>query len=196
MSEFYAKVADNLDVKPLQVALLRQPALFGKYPQRGEFKGSPHSEMKDIWVRYNDAKPFIEKNDFTGFDSEHESIWYPAAYALPQVRKIVFDLMRIVEGEQLGGILITKLPPKGKIEKHTDGGWHANFYDKYFIPILNEDGATFEFEDGVIKPKIGEAWWFNNAVPHWVVNDTDSDRIAMIVCIRHSKVEGAYRENS
>jgi len=31
---------------------------------------------------------------------------------------------------------------------------------------------------------LGDAWWFDNSVVHWVENNTDSDRIAMIVCIR------------
>lgn len=196
MSEYYARVATDLDVLPLQRAILRQPKLFGKYPQRGNFEGSPHCAMKDIWVRYNDIEPYLERGNLDGFADEHDSVWYPAAYAIPQVRKVVFDLMRIVEGERLGGILITKLPPGGKIEKHVDGGWHASYYDKYFVPILNEEGATFSFEDGVIHPKVGEAYWFNNAVPHWVDNNTDSDRIAMIVCIRHQGVKGAYREDN
>ena len=196
MSEYYAKVATDLDVLPLQRAILRQPKLFGKYPQRGNFEGSPHCAMKDIWVRYNDIEPYLQRGNLDGFADEHDSVWYPSAYAIPQVRKVVFDLMRIVEGERLGGILITKLPPGGKIEKHVDGGWHASYYDKYFVPILNEEGATFSFEDGVIHPKVGEAYWFNNAVPHWVDNNTDSDRIAMIVCIRHQGVKGAYREDN
>ena len=196
MSEYYARVATDLDVLPLQRAILRQPKLFGKYPQRGNFEGSPHCAMKDIWVRYNDIEPYVECGNLDGFADEHDSVWYPAAYAIPQVRKVVFDLMRLVEGERLGGILITKLPPGGKIEKHVDGGWHASYYDKYFVPILNEEGATFSFDDGVIHPKVGEAYWFNNAVPHWVDNNTDSDRIAMIVCIRHQGVKGAYRENN
>jgi len=196
MSEYYARVATDLDVLPLQRAILRQPKLFGKYPQRGNFEGSPHCAMKDIWVRYNDIEPYLATGNLDGFADEHDSVWYPAAYAIPQVRKVVFDLMRIVEGERLGGILITKLPPGGKIEKHVDGGWHASYYDKCFVPILNEEGATFSFEDGVIHPKVGEAYWFNNAVPHWVDNNTDSDRIAMIVCIRHQGVKGAYREDN
>lgn len=196
MSEYYARVATDLDVLPLQKAILRQPKLFGKYPQRGNFEGSPHCAMKDIWVRYNDIEPYLQRGNLDGFADEHDSVWYPSAYAIPQVRKVVFDLMRIVEGERLGGILITKLPPGGKIEKHVDGGWHASYYDKYFVPILNEEGATFSFEDGVIHPKVGEAYWFNNAVPHWVDNNTDSDRIAMIVCIRHQGVKGAYREDN
>ena len=196
MSEYYAKVADNLDVKPLQIALIRQPKLFGKYPQRGNFETSPHKSMKDIWVRYNDIEPFLAKGNLEGFDQEHDSVWYPAAYAIPQVRKVVFDLMRIVEGERLGGILITKLPPGGKIDVHVDGGWHAKYYDKYFVPVLGEEGTSFCFDDGCIVPKIGEAWWFDNSVPHWVENNTDSDRIAMIVCIRHQGVKGAYREDN
>jgi hypothetical protein len=30
---------------------------------------------------------------------------------LPAVRKIVFDVMHAVQGEKLGGVLITKVPP-------------------------------------------------------------------------------------
>ena len=196
MNEHYAKIADNLDVLPLQTALLRQPKLFGKYPFRGTVEGSPHSDMQDIWVRFNDVTPYLEKGNLQGITDEHDSVWYQSDYAIPQVLKIVFDLMRIVEGERLGGILITKLPPGGKIEKHIDGGWHAEYYDKYFVPILNEEGATFSFESGVITPKVGEAYWFDNSVPHWVDNNSNADRIAMVVCIKSADVIGAYRENS
>ena len=70
------------------------------------------------------------------------------------------------------------------IARHTDAGWHAQYYDKFFVPVLNAEGAVFGFDDGIIAPKLGQAWWFDNSNPHWVDNNSDTDRIAMIVCIR------------
>lgn len=177
-------VTKSLDVLPLQKELLENLDEFDKYDYRRTFPNSPHAQMNDIWVRYNDVRPFEEKGSLVGFEAEHDSIWYPVLDKIPSVKKIVFDLMRIVDGERLGGILITKLPAGGHIARHTDAGWHAQYYDKFYVPILNHKGSVFGFDDGIIEPELGEAWWFDNSNPHWVDNNSDSDRIAMIVCIR------------
>lgn len=188
-------VCDDLDVSVLQQEILSHYDEFDKYKHRRTFPNSPHAEMTDIWARYNDITPFEEKGDLKGFEAEHDSIWYPVIEKIPAVRKVVFDLMRKVNGERLGGILITKLPPKGHITRHTDSGWHAQYYDKFFVPILIRQGAIFGFDDGDIHAKEGEAWWFDNSNPHWVTNDSDSDRIGMIVCIRteNYKDKNAHR---
>ena len=94
------------------------------------------------------------------------------------------ELMTIVSGERLGGVLITKIPPGGEIKPHVDAGWHAEYYEKYYVPIKNEKGAKFHFEDAVLEPKQGEVWNFDNSKLHWVTNGSAEDRIAMIICIR------------
>lgn len=193
MSEHFAKIASGLNVMPLQLALKRQPKLFGKYGYRRYSEGSPHAGMTDIWVRYNDIKKYPDGNLST-FNDEHDGVWYPAYYALPQVRPLVFSVMSLVEGERLGAVLITKVPPGGGVAPHVDDGWHAKYYEKYYIPIQNEPGATFNFEDGVIRPDLGDVYWFNNSVPHWVENHSNADRIALIVCIRSDRVTEAYRD--
>lgn len=177
-------VTKSLDVFQLQRELLENLDEFDKYDYRRTFPNSPHAQMNDIWVRYNDIKPFEEKGSLVGFEAEHDSIWYPVIDKLPSLKKVVFDLMHIVDGERLGGILITKLPAGGHIARHTDAGWHAQYYDKFYVPILNHKGSIFGFDDGIIEPQLGEAWWFDNSNPHWVDNKSDCDRIAMIVCIR------------
>jgi len=177
-------VCDNLNVLSLQKELLDNYDEFDKYDYRRTFQNSPHAQMQDIWARYNDVRPFEAKGSLQGFEAEHDSIWYPVIDKIPSVKKVVFDLMRIVDGERLGGVLITKLPAGGHIAKHTDSGWHAQYYDKFYVPILNAKGSVFGFEDGTIDPELGQAWWFDNSNPHWVDNDSDTDRIAMIVCIR------------
>lgn len=186
MSLYFSKIASGLNVLPLQLALLRQPELFGEHQERAEGE-SPHKAMSDIWVRYNALENLTDPESS---HKPHDSIWYPAYYSLPQVREIIFTVMRLVDGERLGGVLITKLPAGGKIAPHVDEGWHAGYYDKFYVPILNAPGAVFGFPDGVISPSLGDVFWFRNNVPHWVDNPTDCDRIAMIVCIRTHKYKG------
>jgi len=180
------RIGLTVDVKPLKEQLDINTNLFDRYNMRRTMPGSPHSEMEDIWIRYNDIQPFLEKGSFEGFADEHDSIWYPAYLDLPAVRQIIFDIMAAVDGERLGGVLITKLPPGGKIAAHTDSGWHAAYYQKFYVPIKNAPGATFNFEDGVIDPTEGDVYFFDNSQLHWVENNSDQDRIAMIVCIRRT----------
>ena len=52
------------------------------------------------------------------------------------------------------------------------------------MPIQNEKGSIFAFEDGIIDPEEGDVYWFDNSKLHWVENNTNTDRIAMIICIK------------
>lgn len=186
MSEGFSKLLLGVNVLPLQAALLRQPWLFGQHRGRAEAYKSPHKSMTDIWVRYNALENFDPENP-RNFNNEHDSVWYPAFYSLPQIREIIFPLMHAVEGERLGGVLITKLAPGGRIDRHVDAGWHAEYYDKFYVPILNDAGAVFGWDDGVIAPALGDVYWFRNDLPHWVENNSARERIALIVCIRTHK---------
>lgn len=189
MSRNFLKIASGLNVLPLQLALIRQQHLFGARNERRDLYESPHAEMSDIWVRYND--PTVLDTNPAAFNDEHDSVWLPAYQCLPELRPILFGLMALVEGERLGGVLITRIPPGGKIAPHVDKGWHAEYYDKYYIPIQNDPGAVFGFEDGVIAPDLGDVYWFRNDNPHWVDNKSARDRIALIVCIRSHTLKGA-----
>ena len=184
----FVKIHEGARTLPLLLALQRQPELFGVFNERAILPGTPHAGMTDIWLRYNDRRPFdAGERPWTEFNDQHQSVWYPAAERLPEVQPIVQGLMGLVGGEQLGGILITKLPPGGSIGTHVDGGWHASYYDKYCVAIKSEPGTIFGFPDGEMHQRTGDIHWFRNDVPHWVTNQTDDERIVMIVCIRHWK---------
>ena len=180
----HTKLDLSVNINPLKAALANHSDLFGKFDWRRR-KGSPHKEMRDIWLRYNDSKPYVESGDFTHFNDEHKAVWYDTLKDLPEVLEPIFDVMDAVQGEQLGMVLITKLPAGGKIYPHTDAGWHADYYDKYYVPINNKQGSSFYFHDGVIdSPDEGSVWKFDNSNLHWVNNDSVEDRIAMIICIK------------
>ena len=79
------------------------------------------------------------------------------------------------------------MPAGGEITPHVDGGWHAANYRKYYVAIKNEPGSVFGFECGDIAANAGEVWEFDNSLPHWVNNHSESERIAMIVCIKRGE---------
>lgn len=157
--------------------------MFGEFNARKN-AGAIHEQMHDIWLRYGDIREMTSTGDYSKIACEHDSIWLKK---LPECKSLCFKVMSIVCGERLGGVLITKLPPKGKIIPHTDSGWHAEYYDKYYVPIKNNTGSVFCFEDGEINPLIGDLWAFDNSKLHWINNESEEDRIAMIICIKQSK---------
>jgi hypothetical protein len=194
MSNYFNKIACGYNVMPLQIALRRQTGLFGKYNQRCE-GNSPHRESTDIWIRYNAIEKVtsVDKqlNAEHPANSEHRPVWYPAYYQLPDIRHLLFDLMRLVEGEELGTVLLVKIPPKQRIYDHTDAGWSAEYYEKYYIPIQSFPGNSFNFPDGSIIPSVGEVYWFDNSVTHNAINDSTEDMVMLIATIRSDKVKGA-----
>lgn len=179
----FNKLDISFDVDYLK-GYLESCDLWDKYNMR-RLPGSPHVEMVDIWARFNNPEPFIKSGDWSKFVDEHESEWL---CDIPEVKEICQELMEHLSGERLGGVLITKLPPNGKIYPHIDKGWHAEYYDKYFISIKNVKGAKFCFDDGEIEPNEGDVYAFRNDKNHWVENKSNQDRIAMIVCIKQSKL--------
>lgn len=194
MSQHFNKIAFDMNVMPLQVALRRMPKLFGKYDDRcvGD---SPHRESSDLWVRYNKREAVEADNQPLGAahpaNAPHRSSWYPAYYQLPQLRSIIFDLMSLVEGEELGTVLLVKLEAGKTIHTHSDGGWAAEYYEKYFIPVQIAQGSVFNFPDGSFNAQLGDVYWFDNSVQHNYVNNSNQDTIMLIVTIRSDVVLGA-----
>jgi hypothetical protein len=182
------KIAQGVDVVPLLLALQQQPGLWNRNTVRRDRKGSPHAEMSDIWLRYNDETPFRESGDYSGFANSHESVFYPAWYTLPQVRPIVMGLMARVEGVRLGGVMITKIPPGGAILPHADKGWHAEYYNtKLYVVLQSNPYCVNKVENDNVAMAPGEVWHFDNLKEHAVVNNGADDRITLIICVRCEK---------
>jgi hypothetical protein len=176
-------ITTGIDVLPLAMALKLQPELWNQHNQRKEFENTSHKGTSDIWVRYNDPK-----NLALGYDqytSEHDSVWHPAYYQLPQLRPIIFSLMARMEAVRLGGVLITKIPAGGRVLPHADKGWHPEYYNvKLYVPIEANPRCVNRCEDEKVAMAPGDCWYFNNLVEHEVVNDGLEDRITLIICMR------------
>lgn len=184
MQNFH-KIGDKVDIRQVMAALTRQPELWGQNPYRKQFADSMHTATEDIILRFQDIEMLREHLPTEGVIKEcfHslDVIDFPALDALPQVRPLIFDLMRLYEATRLGRVMITKLPPGGKIGRHVDQGRYSEYYDRVHI-ILQADG-DFRFYCGeeVAHMKTGEIWWFNNQVEHELLNNGTDDRISLII---------------
>jgi quercetin dioxygenase-like cupin family protein len=166
----------GLPVAPIHWAIQAHPELWNQNTARTEAAGSPHHGLDDIWARFGDPARAID-------GTPHDSFWYPSAEILG-VKGICLDLVRAVEGVELGGVLITRIPPGAECKPHTDPGWHARRYQKYGIQITSAPGQHFCFEGEELETRPGDLFWFDNQFSHWVTNPTNYERITMIVCIR------------
>lgn len=180
------KIYSGMNVSGLCAAIKRQPELWNLRKLRAEHPQSPHRDVHDIWLRYNDWKNY-QNEDVSTFNKEHDSVWYPEFRALPQARSLIFRVMNLVDAERLGGVLITKIPAGKQCFPHVDGGWHAGYYDKYAVQLDSHPGQAFCYEGESLDAAPGDVYWFRNDVKHWVVNPTDFDRMTMIICIRSDR---------
>jgi hypothetical protein len=184
-------IAENVNVLPLMLAVMRNAELWNQNTLRTAHPGTPHSQVSDIWLRFNDLEPLRNTGDAATVMDEHESIDYPAYKFLPEARAIVMSVMARVGGERLGRCLITKLPPGAKIDPHVDGGSHAAYYERFHIVLQANAGNAFRAGDETVGMRTGEVWWFDNSKEHEVINNSADDRIHMIVDIRCSRAQNS-----
>lgn len=169
-----------LDVSGVARALDANPQLWDQHQMRTEDERSPHRETQDIWVRYNAIENYTTREEFNG---PHESVWYPSADLL-HVKPYVMAIFQAISGTRLGGVLITRIPPGKQVYPHADLGWHARYYEKFAMCIRSDERQSFNFDDESLVSAPGELFWFDNAHRHWVVNNSDQERITLICCVR------------
>lgn len=172
----------QLDVSALQEQLDKAPHLWNRHRERTEMYGTPHNGVSDIWARY---RPWSEyTGDWARFHDEHVSVWYPGIADIPAAWSLSRKVQRMLGAETLGGVLITMVPPGGKVDWHVDGGWHAGHYRKVGVQIRGDQNQRFAFEGSELRADDGDVYEFQNDVPHAVFNDSDRVRQTMIVCVR------------
>lgn len=172
-------LTSGINVAPIHWKLQSNPQLWNQHTQRTCSPTSPHHGLDDIWARFGDPTRAVD-------GLSHDSYWYESADILG-IKEICHGIMTLVQGVELGGVLITRIPPGATCKPHVDDGWHAKRYDKYAVQITSAPNQRFHFEGESLETKPGDLFWFDNQYLHWVTNDTPYERITMIVCIRTEK---------
>lgn len=173
----------KVDVSLLLKQIADNPQLWNEYPERKTTPGSPHTEMTDIWVRFRPKNELVSPEAYA---EAHIPAWYPSADILTEVERISLDMIGYLRCVQLGGVLITKIPPGGKIAPHHDRGrWHSEFFNtKVYVPLQSNDGCLNICEGDEVNMKAGEVWHFDNLKVHSVENNGTEDRITLIISMR------------
>jgi mannose-6-phosphate isomerase-like protein (cupin superfamily) len=97
--------------------------------------------------------------------------------------------MAMTRAVELGNVLITRIPPGGRVLPHVDRGWAPEFYTSKFYVVLHGNAETVNLcgegadeEQVVMAP--GSIWAFENRITHSVENNGASERISLIVTLR------------
>lgn len=181
----FQRITEGINVDPLGFLLKKNPELWNQKTLRKDQENSPHLAMSDIWIRYNDDAGARLTGDYSKFHDMHYPIWYPVIETLHPIRQIAMALMAKMGASHLGGILITKIPPGGRIDPHIDTNWHAQFYNcKLYVPVQTNPNCVNRCEDEFVAMNTGDCWYFNNNVQHEVRNGGNDDRITLIICMR------------
>jgi len=174
----FQKIAEGVDVIPLLNALSARDELWNENDLRSTHPDSPHSAVDDIWVFFNDP------SNAEAVVNDLDVISYRAWRELPQLRPLVFDIMRRVEAVKLGRVIITRLPPGKEIPSHIDQGAPATYYNRYVLALQCLPGAIFKIGEEVINFRMGEWWQIDNRTKHSVINNSADDRIVLIADLR------------
>ena len=107
----FRRVTEGVDVSPMLAELEAAPDLWNEHRERtGE--GSPHAEADDIWLRFFPRERLLTQDDYR---AEGRCVFYPAWWRLPSLHRLAFDLMHALRCTEMGGVLITRIPPGGRV---------------------------------------------------------------------------------
>lgn len=186
----FVKLFQGVDIKPLQLAIMRRPELWKEDTYLRDYPQGPFGDTETIMLRFpvkTVKATQAEIDTYGASDTHHESIDYPAYKLLTEARPLVMNLMAYVQGERLGRVMINKLQPGGKVFPHTDTPSHTDYYSRFHIVLASNPDVTFRSGDEIVYMEPGSIWWFNNAKEHEVINNGNCDRIHVVVDIRTSK---------
>lgn len=189
----FLRLAQGMDTSALVASLACQPELWNAHTARTQHPRSAHRLIDDVLLRYS---RFDSGDDFvSAVCATTEVVDYPAWYQLPQAHPFIFGLMGKIAGVHLGRCFITRLAPGLEIPLHSDRIAEAElahpdkippsvYYSRYHVVLASAPGVVFECGDESAYMATGEAWWFNNQLPHRVVNNSAEDRLHLIIDIR------------
>lgn len=177
----FLQLAGGIDVTPVLHALSLNQDLWNENTLRTAHPMTAHAEADDIWLLFNR----IPANPAEVVDDVHV-VPYRGWDVLGPLRALVLDLMRRVDGIQLGRVIVTRLKPGARITPHIDRGAPAELFTRYQIALQSLPGAQFRIEDETVNFRAGDAWWINNRAEHEVINNSADDRIVCIVDVRRA----------
>lgn len=189
----FLKIASGVHVMPLMLAIARRPELWKEDTYLRDYPQGPFGDVESIMLRFPEKRVFEQEEEVAAykrgehFFDQHESIDYPPYALLPEFRPVVMSVFAAVAGERLGRVMVNKLKPGGRIYPHADTPEHCSYYTRFHVVLQSAPGVRFRCADEEVYMGVGDVWWFRNSLEHEVVNESDTDRIHIVMDARCSK---------
>lgn len=171
----FIKLASGLDVQPLLDLIDAQPDLWREIEARQNSMNSPHRDTECIFARgpYKMTR-FHVQFDLGAYD-------YPCMeYLKPGLMPVMSPILRGLEVDELGRVLIVKLKPGGHVSAHDDQGTYADHFARFHIVLSSNPGCTQSCGGQEQAFEVGDAWWFDHKKVHTADNTGDTDRVHII----------------
>lgn len=98
------------------------------------------------------------------------------------VNPIIKDLEKIHNG-LVAKVMFSNLKSNCKIYKHNDSNEYLDIARRHHIPIFTNNNVFFNIEGGSLNMLEGECWEINNMKEHEVINNSNQDRIHLMIDI-------------
>lgn len=189
---YFQKIAEGVNVAGVVQELHQHDYLWNGHKFRTTYEGTPHVDVDDIWLRFSPEEKLNTQDVTEVLNDTGGIVWYPPRLVLPSLKPIVLDLMRMMNGYELGRLLITRIVPGGRILPHADvAGEYVNLGDvqRYHVVLQGHPGSFFACGEAdkrgeTVQMLTGEVWWFDAHSLHEVHNRSDDDRIHLLVDMR------------
>lgn len=170
---YFHKLADGVMIGPIMGVLVRHPELWNENDVRTTFEDSPHTEVDDVLLRFGSP----DGDDLEAMD-------LPAMHILG-AKETCLNIMRLVGGSRLGRVVITKTATGKRIAPHKDVlGEYSKYYTRYHLVLQGLPGSLFHCGDETVCMQTGQLWWFDAHAEHAVQNNSQDDRIHMLIDVR------------
>lgn len=122
---------------------------------------------------------------------DHSLLWNFGSDIEPTVKDekaadLVKHIVSYLEDVYVGKaarILLIKLEAGKDVSEHTDGGDYLSTVRRVHIPIITDDSVEYVVNKETVVMKKGEGWEINNFKPHYVLNNSDKDRVHLLIDI-------------
>lgn len=110
---------------------------------------------------------------------------------------LISPIIEKLEDEIVGKsarVLLIKLGAGKDVALHVDGGDYLSSVRRFHIPIITNDNVFYTVNKETINMKAGECWEINNLKHHSVLNDSQEDRVHLLIDILPEYCYKRYKE--
>jgi len=172
-------IADDIDVSSILAEIAANSELWYVDTSRQE-RISKQRETHAITLRSHADQASIDSRVRRAKPLRYRGRPSPMSAQFPLASEYVDQLVRSMDGK-MGRAVMTKLRPHGTVYAHTDDGLYWLLRDRYHLVLKSATGSHFKVGGEEVRMREGELWWFDPTVSHEAFNDSDEDRIHIIV---------------